>query len=147
MIIPYPDFLEKHLTEKDITTLKERESLHTYRFNDLTFVRLSQEYKSYPRGTVFYDKGIILGYPRIMRILHLANGITRYFKNKFYVEEKMDGYNVRIAVINRIPLAFTKGGFICPFTTDRIPDLIDLNFFKEYPEHIICGEVVGPGSP
>lgn len=143
----YPDFLEKYLTEKEITTLKERESLHTYQFNELTFVRLSQEYKDYPRGAVFYEKGIIPGYPRIMRILHLENGINRYFKDSFYVEEKVDGYNIRIAVINGTPLAFTRGGFICPFTTDRIPDLIDTNFFKEYPEYIICGEVVGPGSP
>lgn len=147
MNTPYPDFLEKHLTEKDITLLKERESLHTFQFNNITFVRLSQEYKCYPRGTVFYDRGIIPGYPKIMRIFHLANGINRYFKNKFYVEEKMDGYNVRIAVINGIPLAFTRGGFVCPFTTDRIHDFINMDFFNEYPEYIICGEVVGPGSP
>lgn len=147
MSTPYPDFLEKYLTEKEITTLKERESLHTYQLNELTFVRLSQEYKGYPRGTIFHEGGIIPGYPRIMRILHLENGINRYFKDKFYVEEKVDGYNIRIAVINGTPLAFTRGGFICPFTTDRIPDLIDTNFFNEYPGYIICGEVVGPGSP
>ena len=49
MNTPYPDFLEKHLAEKDITTLKERESLHTPQFNNITFVRLSQEYKCYPQ--------------------------------------------------------------------------------------------------
>lgn len=141
------DFLENYLTQKDIEILKERESLHTYKFNNTTFIRLSQEYKHYQRGTVFYYKGIIPGYPRIMRILQLEKGIARYFKNKFYVEEKMDGYNVRITIINKIPVAFTRGGFICPFTTDRIPDLIDTNFFNKYPEYIICGEVVGPGSP
>ncbi|BCB97177.1 RNA ligase [Dissulfurispira thermophila] len=141
------DFLESYLTQNDITILKGRESLHAYEFNGTTFIRLSQGYKHYQRGTVFYDKGIIPGYPRIMRILHLANGINRYFKDKFYIEEKMDGYNVRIAVINATPIAFTRGGFICPFTTDRISDLINTNFFNEYPEYTVCGEVVGPGSP
>lgn len=147
MSTPYPEFLEKHLTEKEITNLKERESLHTYQFNELTFVRLSQEYKHRTRGDIFHEKGFIPGYPRIMRILNLQNGINRYFKDSFYVEEKVDGYNVRIASINGTTLAFTRGGFICPFTTDRIPDIIDLNFFKKYPKYIICGEVVGPGSP
>lgn len=143
----YPDFLEKHLTEKDITSLKERESLHTLQFNNITFVRLSQEYKGYPRGTIFYEGGIIPGYPRIMRILHLERGINRYLKDKFYVEEKVDGYNIRIAVVNGTPLAFTRGGFVCPFTTDRINDLINTDLLNKYHEYIICGEVVGPGSP
>ncbi|MFN3396482.1 MAG: RNA ligase, partial [Thermodesulfovibrionales bacterium] len=64
-----------------------------------------------------------------------------------FVEEKMDGYNVRIARIKDWVIAFTRGGFICPFTTDRIPDLIDHRFFDRYPDYILCGEVVGPGSP
>lgn len=147
MITLYPDFLKKNLTDEEIAALKERETLHTYQFDELAFVRLSQDYKVHSRGTIFYADGLISGYPRIMRILHLENGINRYFKNKFYVEEKVDGYNVRIAVINGIPLAFTRGGFICPFTTDRIPDLINMDFFSEYPNCTICGEVVGPGSP
>ncbi len=142
-----PPFLTKYLPDKDIAILQERDSLHVYQRDELAFVRLSQEYKDIPRGAVFYESGFINGYPGIMRILHLQNGISRYFKDRFYVEEKVDGYNVRVAVINGTPLAFTRGGFICPFTTDRISDLIDLNFFKKYPEYIICGEVVGPGSP
>jgi putative ATP-dependent DNA ligase len=142
-----PEFLINYLTDNEIARLKEKGTLHTYQFNGTVFVRLSQDYKKYHRGTVFYEAGVIPGYPRIMRILHLTNGINRYLKDRFYVEEKMDGYNVRAALINGIPVCFTRGGFICPFTTDRIADLIDINFFKEFPRHIICGEVVGPGSP
>lgn len=145
--ISYPDFIRDYFSEKDIETLKERDGIHPYEFNGIRFVRLSQDYKKHLRGTVFYKDGIVTSYPKIMRILHLENGIKRYFKGDFYLEEKVDGYNVRIALINNEPLAFTRGGFICPFTTDRIRDLIDLNFFEKYPKHIICGEVVGPGSP
>ncbi|MDI6801021.1 MAG: RNA ligase [Thermodesulfovibrionales bacterium] len=142
-----PAFLSKFFTDEEITTLKEKGVICSDQFKDLAFLRLSSEYKTFHRGAIFYEKGLAPGYPRIMRILHLENGINRYFKNKFYVEEKMDGYNVRVALINGVPLCFTRGGFVCPFTTDRIQDLIDINFFNEYPERIICGEVVGPGSP
>lgn len=142
-----PSFLEKYLTKEEITKLQKKDALHTDQFKELTLVRLAQDYKKYPRGTIFHEVGLIPGYPRIMRVLHLENGIKRYFKERFYIEEKVDGYNVRIVTINGNPLAFTRGGFICPFTTNRIPDLIDLNFFHKYPGYIINGEVVGPGSP
>jgi putative ATP-dependent DNA ligase len=143
----FPDFLKNYLSEKDIEDLRKKEALDLYEFENKKFIRLSQDYKKFLRGTVFYEKGTVKSYPKIMRILHLENGIKRYFKNRFYLEEKVDGYNVRIALIDDKLLAFTRGGFICPFTTDRITDLIDLEFFKRYPDYIICGEVVGPGSP
>ncbi len=143
----YPDFLNKFLSEQDIKVLKERDALHAYDYKDITFVRLSQEYKRLWRGTVFYEDGILPGYPRIMRILHLENGLNRYFKDRFYIEEKVDGYNIRIAIINGHLVSFTRGGFVCPFSTDRLTDFINTNFFDTYPDYIICGEVVGPGSP
>lgn len=143
----FPDFIKKYLSEKEIDILKGKDALQIYEYGPLVFIRLSQDYKRFLRGTVFYDKGIITSYPKIMRILHLENGIKRYFKDRFYIEEKVDGYNVRVALIDNTPLAFTRGGFICPFTTDRIPDIVDLEFFDKYPNYIICGEVVGPGSP
>lgn len=142
-----PSFIKKYFTDTEITKLQKKEALHINQFKDILLVRLAQDYKNYPRGTVFYEGGLIPGYPRIMRVLHLENGIKRYFKERFYIEEKVDGYNVRIIVINGNPLAFTRGGFICPFTTNRIQDLIDLNFFNKYSSYIINGEVVGPGSP
>ncbi|MEW6161764.1 MAG: RNA ligase [Nitrospirota bacterium] len=147
MGISTPSFMKKYFTDEEITKLQKKNALHTGQFNELILIRLTKDYKDYPRGTVFYKGGFIPGYPRIMRVLHLKNGINRYFKDRFYVEEKVDGYNVRIAMIDGNPFAFTRGGFICPFTTNRIPDLIDLNFFHKYPGYIINGEVVGPGSP
>ncbi len=146
-MVTVPSFLEKYLTKEEITKLQKKDALHTDQFKELTLIRLAQDCKNYPRGTIFHEGGLIPGYPRIMRVLHLENGIKRYFKERFYIEEKVDGYNVRIVTINGNPLAFTRGGFICPFTTNRIPDLIDLNFFHKYPGYVINGEIVGPGSP
>ncbi len=139
--------LTRYFEERDIETLLKKGTIESRSTEELAYFRLTQEFKNYHRGTVFYEKGIIPGYPRIPRILTLEQGIKRYLKGKFYVEEKMDGYNVRVCLINSKPLAFTRGGFICPFTTDRLDDLIDLNFFNKYPQHILCGEVVGPGNP
>jgi putative ATP-dependent DNA ligase len=140
-------FLKGLFPNTEIEDLLKRKVLEYLKTEGFSFFRLAQEHKRYYRGTVFYEKGIIPGYPRIPRILHLENGIKRYFKTPFYVEEKMDGYNVRVALIENKLIAFTRGGFICPFTTDRIDDLIDPEFFRKYPGYVICGEVVGPGNP
>lgn len=141
------EILTPYFTREEYERLLKKKVIEPYHFDELLFLRLSQEYKRFYRGTVFYKSGIIPGYPRIPRILHLENGIRRYFKDIFYVEEKMDGYNVRISISQEKPLAFTRGGFICPFTTDRIYDLVDLRFFDKYPDYILCGEVVGRGNP
>lgn len=142
----YPSFLEKYFPKETIEKIREK-ALSLYKRNGLAFIRLTQDYKKILRGTVFWEGGIVYGYPKILRIVHLERGINRYFKDGFYVEEKVDGYNVRVAVIDGKPLAFTRGGFVCPFTTDRLADFFDLDFFNVHPEYVLCGEVVGPENP
>lgn len=143
-----PIILNRYFSDSELKALFEKEALQHFSFEGEEFVRLSQDYKKLYRGTVFYDGGILTGYPHIMRIVHLTKGLSRYLKSsRFFVEEKVDGYNVRIARIKGKTIAFTRGGFICPFTTDRITDLIDISFFDRYPGYVLCGEVVGPGSP
>ncbi len=139
--------LLNHLGEEGFRILKEKKNLEEFNIYGMRFLRLTQEFRNLWRGTIFYENGIIHGYPRIMRVLHLERGIKRYFKDTFYVEEKVDGYNVRLSKIDNMILAFSRGGFVCPFTTDRIDDLVNTDFFRKYPDLIICGEVVGPGNP
>lgn len=140
--------LNRYFSDSELKALFEKKALQHFSFEGEEFVRLSQDYKKFFRGTVFYDGSILPGYPHIMRIVHLTKGLSRYLKSsRFFVEEKVDGYNVRIARIKGKTIAFTRGGFICPFTTDRITDLIDISFFDRYPGYVLCGEVVGPGSP
>ncbi len=81
-----PSFIKKYFTDTEITKLQKKEALHINQFKDILLVRLTHDYKNYPRGTVFYEGGLIPGYPRIMRVLHLENGIKRYFKERFYIE-------------------------------------------------------------
>ncbi len=139
--------LLNYLGEDGLKILIEKKNTEEFKIYGMRFLRLTQEFRNLWRGTIFYENGIIHGYPRIMRVLHLERGIKRYFKNTFYVEEKVDGYNVRVSMINGIILAFSRGGFVCPFTTDRIDDLVNTNFFRKYPDLILCGEVVGPHNP
>ncbi|MFC6873997.1 RNA ligase [Halobellus marinus] len=103
------------------------------------------------RGTVLVEdtEAIVRGYPSIPRVLALDAGVTSFFDadETVVVEEKLDGFNVRIADVGR-PLAFTRGGYVCPYTTARVNELLDLPpFFADYPEKMICAELIGPETP
>lgn len=118
-------------------------------FEGIRYLRFKDSVANLRRGTVVFDfHNIILGFPHIKRVVQLENGVKRVFKRKpFYVEEKVDGYNVRVAQIEGRVFAFTRGGFICPFTTERIEDFVNMEFFKDYPNLVLCGEMAGPESP
>jgi len=100
-----------------------------------------------PRGTAVFDGDAIWGYPQIGRIVTLAGGLREHFAGPFHMEEKIDGYNVRVFRQGDQILALTRGGYVCPFTTDRIADLMDTAIFDERPELVVCAEVAGPGNP
>ncbi|MGM0591230.1 MAG: RNA ligase [Halobacteriota archaeon] len=99
------------------------------------------------RGTVLIEGSVVQGFPKIPRTLVLETGIPRYFDDEFAVEEKMNGYNVRVAHVDE-PLAFIRGGVICPFTTCKVRSLLALDeFFEDHPDQMLCGEMVGPENP
>jgi putative ATP-dependent DNA ligase len=54
---------------------------------------------------------IIRGFPKIRRTLMLYPSLKIHFNEEVAVEEKMNGYNVRITLINNKIIAFTRGGF------------------------------------
>lgn len=97
----------------------------------------------------FGDKmEIIRGFPKIRRTLLLDPSVKTHFNKKVAVEEKMNGYNVRIALINGKIIAFTRGGYICPYTTKIAPEIMDMkDFFEDHPDLVICGEMVGTENP
>ena len=60
----------------------------------------------------FGDKiEIIRGFPKIRRTLMLSPSLKLHFSREVVVEEKMNGYNVRIALVNNKIIAFTRGGY------------------------------------
>jgi putative ATP-dependent DNA ligase len=103
------------------------------------------------RGTVVVDDAVVRGYPSVPRILALEAGVRSVFDadETVAIEEKLDGFNVRVADVGAEgPLAFTRSGYICPYTTDRIRTLLDLDaFFADHPEKMLCAELIGPETP
>jgi putative ATP-dependent DNA ligase len=112
-----------------------------------TYLRFIDKFRGVPEGTIVIDGTVVWGYPKIGRILWLETGVPARFQGPFWVEEKIDGYNVRIFRLGDELLAFTRRGYLCPFTTDRLPDLLDVRVFEEHPETVVCGEVAGPENP
>jgi len=85
------------------------------------------------------------------RVFVLEEGARRNLPGPSAVEEKIDGYNVRILRAGgrsgRL-VAVVRSGYVCPFTTDRLPDLADLEpLFDEDPDLVLCAEVAGPENP
>ena len=116
-------------------------------FLGFEYLRFSDDYKDIPRGTALFQDTVIYGYPHIGRLFFLEKGLKEQFKKPFWVEEKVDGYNVRIFKLGNQIVALSRGGYICPFTTDRLSDFIDTKFFEENPDLILCAEVAGPENP
>jgi putative ATP-dependent DNA ligase len=116
-------------------------------------LRFDKEISHIERGTVLYEKGnsfeIIMGFPKIRRAMVLDPTIKRHFigLQKIVLEEKMNGYNVRIATANGEIIAITRSGYICPYTTQKAKEKLNLNFFDDFPELVLYGEMIGPDNP
>jgi putative ATP-dependent DNA ligase len=111
------------------------------------YLRFVHKFGTIPEGTAVFDDSAIWGYPKIGRILWLESGIKTHFEGAFWVEEKIDGYNVRIFRHGEDILALTRRGYICPFTTDRLTDLLNTRIFEIHPDVVLCAEVAGPENP
>jgi DNA/RNA ligase len=118
------------------------EDLEGYRY-----VRFVEGHHGVPGGSVVFGDELVYGYPRIGRILRLGTGLRAQFRYPFWVEDKVDGYNVRVFSHEGRVLAVTRRGFVCPFTTDRIPDLLNPAVFDARPDLVLCAEVAGPENP
>ncbi len=99
-------------------------------------------------GTVVFDNNeIVYGYPKIRRAMMLSPAIRRHFSDGVLVEEKMNGHNVRVVWVGGSVIALTRGGFICPYSTEVAKDQIPPEVFRDHPDLVLCGEMVGPKNP
>lgn len=120
-------------------------------FGGRTYYVLPDTRHGVERGTVIITdcNAVIRGYPSIPRVFVLEPGISAFFNDEttVLVEEKLNGFNVRIAHVDE-PLAFTRSGFICPYTTARAREQLPLaTYFEDYPDTVLCAELIGPESP
>lgn len=117
-------------------------------FQGLEYVRLRDTVAGYRRGSlVLPDASVIPGYPSIGRVQSLRAGLRRHYDGAFWVEEKMDGFNVRVFRWQGRTYAATRGGYICAFSTDRLPDLLDGAILEDEPGLVLCAEIAGPENP
>ncbi|CAL1239420.1 Putative ATP-dependent DNA ligase [Candidatus Methylocalor cossyra] len=121
----------------------------TVGYGGFRYVQFLHDFENVPRGTALFEDGaaVIYGYPAIGRLLALETGLARQFAAPFWMEEKVDGFNVRICRVHGRTIALTRGGYVCPFTTDRLADLMDTAVFEAEPDLVLCAEVAGPENP
>lgn len=119
----------------------------------IDYYRFEKSTSGVEAGTAVFklDGGIdiIRGFPKIQRAMVLDAAIKAHFNGlqTVAVEEKMNGYNVRIALIKDRMVALTRGGLVCPYTTEKVNEMIGREFFQDHPELMLCGEMVGPDNP
>ncbi|MDD3754145.1 MAG: RNA ligase [Methanobacterium sp.] len=125
--------------------------IKNYQKHDLEAIQFKKDLGPVESGTMVIGGEtihIIRGFPKIRRALLLQPALNKHFSKEVAVEEKMNGYNVRIAQIDQQIIALTRGGYICPYTTRKATEILDLDdFFQNNPEMVICGEMVGTLNP
>jgi len=131
----------KNTDIKDAIKAEKAEALS----EEIDYIRFKKGFRRIERGTVITKNRIVWGFPHIRRVFTLEAGIKRNIKtNVVYVEEKIDGYNLRIAKINGRIFAFTRGGYLDPFATEKTREMQNLaKFFKKYPDYVLCAEMIG----
>lgn len=151
------DILSKTLginSEKAKSILKSR-STKKIVYKDMQILVFKREMLGYPEGTsIVYDASthtsrVIPGYPPIPRLLILEK-IKDIFNGTIIVEEKINGYNVRVASIGEKIITLTRGGNFCPYTHYKLLKLYGEKLKKLYqdlPDLILCGEAIGMDNP
>ena len=151
------DFLDKKLHELlNVKVEKLNHAIKTgiikfFEFHRHPAMQFKKDVGTIETGTVIYFREkieIIRGFPKIRRTLMLSPTIQNHFNGKIAIEEKMNGYNVRIASIGEEIIALTRRGYVCPYTTKKALELINLkDFFHDNPDLVICGEMLGTENP
>jgi putative ATP-dependent DNA ligase len=104
-------------------------------------------------GTVLIDHHgsfeLVRGFPKIKRAMLLEPALLKSFGQipSVAVEEKMNGYNVRVIEFKGRLVAFTRSGHVCPYSTERVQNFLETDFFRENPDLVVYGEMTGPENP
>ncbi len=116
----------------------------------LEYIHFREDVHWIERGTIIIiagdgnQKRIIPGYPHIHRIFTLERGLERNIKDdEIFIEEKIDGYNVRVISIDGEIFAFSRGGYLDLFVTEKAREMKLDRFFRENPGWTLCGEMIG----
>jgi putative ATP-dependent DNA ligase len=126
------------------------EHFETRYFRGVRYRYLSEYRGPLDRGAVLFgaDEQPVCGYPKIPRALMLESAVPEQFDGPLVVEEKLNGYNARVARLDGDIVAFTRSGIACPFSTHLVKSSLDLDsLFDARPNLVVCGEIIGPENP
>ncbi len=147
--------IKAHKLEEGI----KKGNIKFYHSLDIPKLQFKKSMGKMEEGTVIYLSNaieVIRGFPKIRRTLLLSPALEKHFSDYVAIEEKMNGYNVRLACLECSAdskkdlkiIALTRGGFVCPFTTKKAQELMELtDFFNDNPNLVICGEMIGTKNP
>jgi len=145
------------LSESAARKLEERNILrnavinHPFFDDIINAYALEKKFGGYEDGTFVARTvdglEVVRGYPKIRRALTLYPTLKKHFHGNVALEEKMNGYNVRILQLGRRIYAVTRRGFVCPYTTEKARITFNTDFFRDNPELMLCCEGVGEESP
>ncbi len=129
-----------------------RRRLRVMSYRGLRYIVFRGETHGVREGTAILlgrEPFIVHGYPSIRRLAFLSY-TGRHMVDRVVVEEKMNGYNVRVVYYEGEVYAVTRGGYICPYTTARIRRLYGdklRRLGEAEPGLVVAGEVVGLENP
>ncbi len=134
---------------------RRRSVVRVMRWRSIVYFSLRKEAYGLREGTMIavWPDGhrVVHGYPSIQRVLLPSIAIPKHFIDKVVVEEKMNGYNVRVVDLRGEIVAVTRGGLICPYTTARIRRMYGEKLRRLFDEQgedlVVMGEVVGLENP
>ncbi|MBS0002251.1 MAG: RNA ligase [Thioalkalivibrio sp.] len=136
------------MDRQTLTDALAQDRAESHHFEGLEYARMTETVSGHPRGSVVLPGGTVIpGYPSIARIHALTAGLRQQFQGPFWAEEKVDGYNVRVVFHEGRAYAFSRGGFVCAFSTDRLQDLLPPGIFEHEPDLVLCAEIAGPDNP
>jgi len=150
------DILEDvlNISHKESIKLANSKSIRKMRYREIEYVLIRRDFREYPEGTIIlWTRGkkprLVKGYPPIKRILLLKKALPSHFIDDVILEEKMNGYNVRIIRYENEILVITRGGYICPYSTHAIKRLYGSEIEKLLADEniILLGEIVGTENP
>jgi putative ATP-dependent DNA ligase len=111
-------------------------------FGGVEYLRLKYPYKGRERGTIVVGSREYPGFPHIPRVFSLEKGILRNIPtDAFYLEEKIDGSNVRAMFFGGRVFGISRGGIIDAFSSEKLEFIIPKK--ARHGHLMLCGELIG----
>ncbi|NPA63229.1 MAG: RNA ligase [Methanococci archaeon] len=139
-----------NISLRDLNRAFKKKILKEDEYKNVKTLIFKKDFRGIEKGTVIFlnkNLDVVRGYPKTYRAITLYPTIKKHFIDKVVVEEKLNGYNIRIVKIEGEVYALTRGGHICPFTTKKVKKFLNLKILDDFDKYMLCGEMIGKNNP